>query len=257
MGMLIAGTAWAGAGKVSSSAPSSSSSVATHQAPPVTNDSALHVLRLPELTDALLQAKLDSISASIESNSDLSWDTTTIQDSTQKLKSAVQAGKYIDRATYDKTNFDHWKVDSALQENQKKPLIGNWRTNIQEHGHAFLDATLKFGKNDTLSSTTYTYTDSARYFQSSETKYKARYRFESDSTFRSRQAFPDLKVVRWDYVRYQVEGDTLKHHLYKLEFRDLMDNWLDAIQEFDRIPPEVYIRSKDAPASAAKPKNRS
>lgn len=227
-------------------------------AAPVATDSLAAVLtvRLPELTDSLLDAKLDSLSRLTE-KSDLTWDSTEIQDSTAKLQKAVQQGKYIDRSSYDKSNFDHWKVDSALQANQKARLVGDWRTDILEHGHAFRDASVKFGKNDTLFSTTYTYADSARYLKTGEYAYKARYRFESDSTFRSREVFPDRNVVRWDYVAYKVKGDDMTHHLYKLEFRDLMDNWLDAIQEFDRIAPEVYHRTKAAPASAAKPKSKS
>jgi hypothetical protein len=201
--------------------------------------------RAPVVTDSMIQAKLDSLSRAAE-NSAISWDTTKIQDSTAKLRKAVQQGKYIDRTSYDKSNFDHWKVDSVLQANQKKRVGGNWRTDILEHGHAFRDATIRFANNDTLYSTTYTYTDSGRYMKTGEYAYRARYRFESDSTFRSREVFADRNVVRWDYVKYHVKGDTLKHHLYKLEFRDLMDNWLDAIQEFESVAPEVYHRSQDA-----------
>ena len=37
-------------------------------------------------------------------------------------------------------------------------------------------------------------------------------------------------------------NDTLQYNLNKLEFRDLNDNWLNALQGFDNIPPEIYIR---------------
>lgn len=230
---------------------------ASAPAPVSAKDSVAEVLtvRLPELTDSLLQAKLDSLSRAAESGDFLSWDSSQIQDSTAKLRNAVKQGKYIDRTKYDKSNFDHWKVDSVLQANQKKRVAGNWRTDILAHGHAFRDATLRFAQNDTLYSTTYTYTDSARYMKTGEYAYRARYRFESDSTFRSREVFGDRNVVRWDYVQYKVKGDSLRHHLYKLEFRDLMDNWLDAIQEFENIPAEVYRRNNE-PAPAAKQKGK-
>jgi len=145
------------------------------------------------------------------------------------------------------------KIDSILQAKQKKRLLGDWRTDIMEHGHAFLDASLKFSNNDTLYSTTYTYTDSGRYYKTGEYAYRARFRFESDSTYRSREVFSDRNVVRWDYVLYKTSADTLRHHLYKLEFRDLMDNWLDAIQQFDRIPAEAYHRGGLAAPAASAP----
>ncbi|HSQ41372.1 MAG TPA: hypothetical protein VLM37_03730 [Fibrobacteraceae bacterium] len=205
-------------------------------------------VRLPDITDSLLDAKLDSISKALDQGDASNLDSAAVNDSTNKIRAAVQQGKYVDRANYDKSNFDHWKVDSVLQAQQKERVMGDWRTHILEHGHAFRDATLKFAKNDTLFSTTYTYTDSGRFYKTGEYSYKARYRFESDTTFRSREVFPDRNVVRWDYVLFKTPGDSLEHHLYKLEFRDLMDNWLDAIQEFDKVPPEVYYRTKASPS---------
>jgi len=221
---------------------------------PKAADSLATMVRLPD--DDAIRAKLDSISQLLDASS-ATWDTAAVKDSSARIQKAMKDGKYIARTTYDKSNFDHWRVDSILQAEQKKRVVGDWRTDIMEHGHAFLDATLRFENKDTLSSTTYTYADSARYLKTGEYAYKARYRFESDSTFRSREVFSDRNVVRWDYVRYKIKGDTLRHHLYKLEFRDLMDNWLDAIQEFDQVSPEVYHRTKGAAPDAVKPKERS
>ena len=197
------------------------------------------------LTDSLINAKLDSISKVFENKFEPQKRTEQeISDSAQKLRDAVAEGKYISRSNYDKSNFDHWKYDSLLQDRYKSEVIGDWHTFVIPVGHAFRDASLNFAKNDTLYSSTFTYADSGRYHQTGEYAYLARYRFDSDSTYRSREVFPDRNVVRWDYVQLKNKGDTLKHHLYKLEFRDLMDNWLDAIQEFDRIPPERYQRGK-------------
>jgi len=195
------------------------------------------------LTDSLIKAKLDSISGVLE-RTNYRRDSAEIRDSAEAWRKAVQEGKYISRSNYDKSNFDHWKVDSLLQVRKKAELVDDWHTAIIPHGHAFRDASLRFGRNDTLYSTTFTYADSGRYHKTGEYSYSARYRFYTDSTFRLREVFPDRNVVRWDYVWFKVKGDTLKHHLYKLEFRDLMDNWLDAIQEFNRIPPEEYFRGK-------------
>ena len=49
-------------------------------------------------------------------------------------------------------------------------------------------------------------------------------------------------MVRWDYITFDIVNDTLQYNLNKLEFRDLNDNWLNALQGFDNIPPEIYIR---------------
>lgn len=208
--------------------------------------------------DAAIAAKLDSLTLRLQDGDFLTWDSSSIKDSTAKLKGAQAKGEYIEKARYDKSNFDSWKVDTVLQEAQKSLVLGSWRTAILKHGHAFLDAALKFSPNDTLLSNTYTYSDSARYMKTGEYAYRARFRFESDTTFRTREVFPDRNVVRWDYVQYKLNGDTLRHHLYKLEFRDLMDNWLDAIQEFDQVPPEVYTRTKTSSATpVSRPKGSS
>ena len=47
-------------------------------------------------------------------------------------------------------------------------------------------------------------------------------------------------------MTFRVAGDTLKHNLKKLEFRDLNDNWLNALQGFENVPPENYIRDEKA-----------
>jgi len=240
-GSVFASSLWAQATGTSAQVPTSSPTVVTP-----------YKVFVPVLTDSLLQAKLDSLSSVVDASQTSEWDSTEVRDSSAAWKKSVQSGKYIERAKYDKTNFDHWKVDSLLQLKEKKVVSGNWRTDILEHGHAFRDASLQFANNDTLTSVTYTYADSARYMKTGEYAYKARYRFESDSTFRSREVFAQRNVVRWDYVRFHVKGDLLDHHLYKLEFRDLMDNWLDAIQEFDRVPAEVYHRVSPTAQSGKK-----
>lgn len=212
------------------------------------------VFEVAALTDSLINAKLDSISKIFENKFEPQKRTEQeIADSVQKLRNDVAEGKYIARTNYDKSNFDHWKYDSLLQERKKAEVSGEWHTRVIPHGHAFRDAALNFAKNDTLYSSTYTYADSGRYHQTGDYAYLARYRFDSDSTFRSREVFLERNVVRWDYVQLKTRGDSLQHHLYKLEFRDLMDNWLDAIQEFERIPPEKYLRGKrEPPASKLK-----
>ena len=62
----------------------------------------------------------------------------------------------------------------------------------------------------------------------------------------TREVFRDRQVIRWDYVTFRVAGDTLKHNLKKLEFRDLNDNWLNALQGFENVPAEKYIRDQKA-----------
>jgi hypothetical protein len=47
-------------------------------------------------------------------------------------------------------------------------------------------------------------------------------------------------------VTFKVADDTLKHNLKKLEFRDMNDNWLNALQGFENVPPERYIRDQKA-----------
>lgn len=207
------------------------------------------------VTDSMIQAKLDSLSALIEVNGS-EWDSVALEDSTRAWQNRVNQGKYLQRTQYDKSNFDHWKIDTLLQQRKKMEVNGDWHTSILPHGHAFRDAGLRYGVNDTMHSVTYTYTDSARYYRTGEYAYDARYRFDSDSTYRSREVFQDRNVVRWDYVWFQLHNDTLKHHLYKLEFRDLMDNWLDAIQHFDKIPPEIYFRGKIPPTKGEQVSSR-
>ena len=68
----------------------------------------------------------------------------------------------------------------------------------------------------------------------------------------TREVFLDREVIRWDYILFHIKGDTLKHNLKKLEFRDLNDNWLNALQGFENIPPEIYIRDKSASDEMAK-----
>ena len=164
-------------------------------------------------------------------------------DSVRKM---IQAGKYVQRAKYDKSNFDHWKVDTLFQKKVKEVVRGSWRTPIVAHGHAFRDAELAFNMNDTLNGTTRIYSDSGRYQKTSEYAYKARYRFDNDSSMVTREVFRDRQVIRWDYVTFRVAGDTLKHNLKKLEFRDMNDNWLNALQGFENVPPERYIRDQKA-----------
>ena len=75
-----------------------------------------------------------------------------------------------------------------------------------------------------------------------EYTFKARYRFDSDQTLVSREVFKDRQVVRWDYITFEISKDSLLYNLNKLEFRDLNDNWLNALQGFDNIPAEIYLR---------------
>ena len=156
----------------------------------------------------------------------------------------IQAGKYVQRAKYDKSNFDHWKVDTLFQKKVKDQVNGVWRTPIVAHGHAFRDAELQFNMNDTLTGATRTYASADRYQKTGDYAYKARYRFDNDSSMVTREVFRDRQVIRWDYVTFKIAGDTLKHNLKKLEFRDLNDNWLNALQGFENVPPENYIRDQ-------------
>ena len=59
-------------------------------------------------------------------------------------------------------------------------------------------------------------------------------------------------MVRWDYITFDIVKDTLQYNLNKLEFRDLNDNWLNALQGFDNIPPEIYIRDAEQTAELKK-----
>ena len=197
--------------------------------------------------DEMIQAKLDSMNHVAPAVGPRNADSLAkVQaDSVRKL---VQTGKYVQRARYDKSNFDHWRIDTVLQKRMKDQVVGVWRTPIIAHGHAFRDAELRFGANDTLIGITRTYSDSGRYQMTGEYTFKARYRFDSDQSLVSREVFKDRQVVRWDYITFDIVNDSLRYNLNKLEFRDLNDNWLNALQGFDNIPPELYIR--DAKQSA-------
>lgn len=196
--------------------------------------------------DEMIQAKLDSMdrknaSPKVKVNSD-----SLAKAKADSIRRMIQEGKYVQRAKYDKSNFDHWKVDTLFQKSMKDNTCGVWRTPIVSHGHAFRDAELRFGYNDTLYGVTRTYSDSGRYQMTGEYTYKARYRFDNDSSLVTREVFKDREVIRWDYITFRISGDTLKHNLKKLEFRDLNDNWLNALQGFEGVPPELYIRDKAA-----------
>ena len=103
--------------------------------------------------------------------------------------------------------------------------------------------------NDTIYGVTRTYSDSGRYQMTGEYAYKARYQFDSDSSLITREVFKDRQVIRWDFTTFKIMGDTLRYNLNKLEFRDLNDNWLNALQGFENVPPEFYY--KDAAATSA------
>ena len=170
-------------------------------------------------------------------------------DSVRKM---IQEGKYVQRAKYDKSNFDSWKIDTVFQKSMKESIYGIWRTPIVAHGHAFRDAELRFDMNDTVYGTTRTYSDSGRYQMTGEYTFKARYRFDNDTSMVTREVFADRQVVRWDYIAFRKLEDTLTYNLKKLEFRDMNDNWLNALQGFDNVPPEVYIKDEKLTAEMKK-----
>ena len=209
--------------------------------------------------DEMIQAKLDSMShvAPVVGPRNADSIARIQADSVRKL---VQQGKYVQRARYDKSNFDHWNIDTVLQKKMKDQVFGVWRTPIIAHGHAFRDAELRFGANDTLIGITRTYSDSGRYQMTGEYTFKARYRFDSERTLVSREVFKERQVVRWDYITFDIVKDSLLYNLNKLEFRDLNDNWLNALQGFDNIPAEVYLRdpkgSAEMKQEAAKNKKK-
>ena len=207
--------------------------------------------------DDMIQAKLDSLTKHAMSNASTMGNADSVAkvkaDSVRKL---IQGGKYVKRATYDKSNFDSWKIDTVLQKNLKSVVVGTWRTPIVAHGHAFRDAELSFGANDTLYGVTRTYSDSGRYQMTGEYAFLARYRFDNDSSIVTREVFSDRKVIRWDFIQFKIDSDTLKYNLKKLEFRDLNDNWLNALQGFDNVPAEVYIRDKNAKVIPASVNNK-
>lgn len=196
--------------------------------------------------DEMIQHKLDSLNHSNQSTAPKQNSDSLAKAKADSVRKMIQAGKYVQRAKYDKSNFDHWKVDTLFQKKVKDMVHGVWRTPIVAHGHAFRDAELVFNMNDTLNGATRTYSDSGRYQKTGDYAYKARYRFDNDSSMVTREVFRDRQVIRWDYVTFKVAGDTLKHNLKKLEFRDLNDNWLNALQGFENVPPERYIRDQKA-----------
>ena len=196
--------------------------------------------------DEMIQHKLDSLDRTNQSNVPKANADSIAKAKADSVRKMIQAGKYVQRAKYDKSNFDHWKVDTVFQKKVKELVYGVWRTPIVAHGHAFRDAELTFGMNDTLYGVTRTYSDSGRYQMTGEYAYKARYRFDNDTSMVSREVFRDRQVIRWDYVTFKVTGDSLRYNLKKLEFRDLNDNWLNALQGFDNVPPDYYIRDKKA-----------
>jgi len=204
------------------------------------------VTRGPGDLGVAIQAKLDSISATIasqgQSPADSGVKAQVAKAKADSVRAALQSGKYVKRANYDKSNFDHWKVDTLFQKKMKESVIGVWRTPIVAHGHAFRDAELRFGLNDTLYGVTRTYSDSGRYQMTGEYTFFARYHFDNDSMMVSREVFSDRKVVRWDFIRFKVTGNQLMYHLTKLEFRDMNDNWLNALQGFENVTPEYYTR---------------
>lgn len=201
--------------------------------------------------DEMIQAKLDSMNNVAPTLGARNIDSVAkVQaDSVRKM---INEGKYVKRARYDKSNFDHWNIDTVLQKKMKDQMIGVWRTPIIAHGHAFRDAELRFGVNDTLVGITRTYSDSGRYQMTGEYTFKARYRFDSEQTLVSREVFKDRQVVRWDYITFDIIKDSLLYNLNKLEFRDLNDNWLNALQGFDNIPAELYLRDPKGTAELKK-----
>ena len=197
--------------------------------------------------DEMIQAKLDSMNHAVPTTGPRNADSLA-QVKSDSVRKLIQTGKYVQRARYDKSNFDHWNVDTVLQKKMKEQVFGAWRTPIIAHGHAFRDAELRFGANDTLVGITRTYSDSGRYQMTGEYTFKARYRFDSERTLVSREVFKERQVVRWDYITFDIVKDTLLYNLNKLEFRDLNDNWLNALQGFDNIPAEVYVRDEKSTA---------
>lgn len=186
---------------------------------------------------------MDSISAALKANAGESNSDSIAKVKADSVREALKAGSYVPRAKYDKSNFDSWKIDTVFQKTMKERVVGDWRTPILSHGHAFRDAELKFLMNDTLVGTTRTYSDSGRYQMTGEYTYRARYRFENDSTIVAREVFKDRGVVRWDFIQFEIKDNVFKYHLEKIEFRDLNDNWLNALQGFERVAPEIYLRT--------------
>jgi hypothetical protein len=191
----------------------------------------------------MIQAKLDSMNRVAAPTGPRNSDSVA-KVQADSVRKQIQSGKYVQRIRYDKSNFDHWNIDTVLQKKMKEQVFGVWRTPIIAHGHAFRDAELQFNMNDTLTGATRTYASADRYQKTGDYAYKARYRFDNDSSMVTREVFRDRQVIRWDYVTFKIAGDTLKHNLKKLEFRDLNDNWLNALQGFENVPPENYVRDQ-------------
>lgn len=208
-------------------------------------DSALTSPRGSNALDDIIQAKLDSLSNLSNSNMGVARNADSLAKiKSDSIRSLLNEGKYVQRAKYDKSNFDHWKIDTVFQKQMKTRLSGSWRTPMVPHGHSFRDSELRFLDNDTLYGVTRTYSDSGRYQMTGEYAFYARYRFQDDSTIVSREVFADRKVVRWDFILFKIKDDKMTYHLKKLEFRDLNDNWLNALQGFDHVSPEIYYRQK-------------
>lgn len=195
--------------------------------------------------DEIIEAKLDSLSRLAETKAAANRNLDSIgKAKSDSMRALLSEGKYVQRVKYDKSNFDHWKVDTVFQKQMKSNLSGSWRTPIVPHGHSFRCSELRFLDNDTLYGVTRTYSDSSRYQTTGEYAFYARYRFDDDSTIVSREVFSDRNVVRWDFILFKIDGDKMTYHLKKLEFRDLNDNWLNALQGFDHVEPEIYYRDR-------------
>ncbi len=205
------------------------------------SSSSASLIRGTEDLGKAIEAKMDSISAALEAGAKNNSDSLA-KAKADSVRSALKAGSYVERAKYDKSNFDSWKIDTVYQKSMKEKIAGDWRTPILSHGHAFRDAELTFQMNDTLVGTTRTYSDSGRYQMTGEYTYRARYRFQDDSTIVTREVFKDRGVVRWDFIQFKVDGKKFNYHLKKIEFRDLNDNWLNALQGFDKVDPETYLK---------------
>ncbi|MDD6091133.1 hypothetical protein [Hallerella succinigenes] len=215
------------------------------------SSSSASLIRGTEDLGKAIEAKMDSISRALEADSKENSDSLA-KAKADSVRSALKAGNYVGRAQYDKSNFDSWKIDTVYQKSMKEKVSGDWRTPILSHGHAFRDAALTFQMNDTLVGTTRTYSDSGRYQMTGEYTYRARYRFQDDSTIVTREVFKDRGVVRWDFIQFKIDGKKFLYHLKKIEFRDLNDNWLNALQGFDKVDPETYLKVEGSNSNTPK-----
>ena len=194
--------------------------------------------------DEMIQHKLDSLNSANQSTAPKANTDSLAKAKADSVRKMIQAGKYVQRAKYDKSNFDHWKVDTLFQKKVKDQVNGVWRTPIVAHGHAFRDAELQFNMNDTLTGATRTYASADRYQKTGDYAYKARYRFDNDSSMVTREVFRDRQVIRWDYVTFTTAVVTLHHTPKSRQFRDLHGTWLNALQGFENVPPENYVRDQ-------------